>query len=288
VSEGILFTITQPIYRMIISGLIMNFLRKFYALGKIGFKTSLAYRFEFMSSIVISPLILVMMYFVWSAIYQNNSSSLILGYSFQDMITYYVIVLIIGHFIYNNVGNDLQQKIVYGDLNQDLLKPVSILTQFVAREFAKRTFALFVEFIPISIIALILFRINIPTLFYFLAFAVSLLFAFVINFLLGFFTGLLAFWIQNIGSIQWLMFIAVRFLSGEFIPLEFLGSYFSLSKLLPFYYLRYGLAQIFIGATSANETVLVLLMQLVWIAILYIGINIVLRIALKKFGAEGG
>ncbi|MBN2367989.1 hypothetical protein JXC34_03145, partial [Candidatus Woesearchaeota archaeon] len=78
----------------------MFYLKKLFALGKLEYKTSLVYRMRFMSSIVISPLMLMMVFFLWQAVYSNNAGEVILGYSFTEMMTYYVISMIIGHFIF--------------------------------------------------------------------------------------------------------------------------------------------------------------------------------------------
>jgi ABC-2 type transport system permease protein len=101
--------------------------------------------------------------------------------------------------------------------------------------------------------------------------------------------GLVAFWVNRIEAIQWLLFIFIRFLSGEFIPLEFLGSFlFAASKYLPFYYIRYGVIQQFLGVWSFQESVFFVGLQLFWVIILYILIAAIWRIALKRFGAQGG
>jgi ABC-2 type transport system permease protein len=252
------------------------------------FKTGIAYRFQFMASIVISPLILMSSYFVWMAVF-NNSGPSILGYTFQDMITYYVLSMIIGHFVFNMVGNELQEKVLYGDLTQDMLKPFSIFSQFLSKTVADRVFAFFTEVIPVFVISFLIFNLKFISLQATLFFIIGIIFAFMLNFLVNFIMGIFAFWISKIESIQWLLFIFIRFASGEFIPLDFLGSaLFGISKFLPFYYIRYGVIQLFLGKLSFSESMAVLGVQLAWILILYILIRLLLNIALKKYGAQGG
>ncbi|MBD3204268.1 hypothetical protein GF327_08290 [Candidatus Woesearchaeota archaeon] len=262
-------------------------MRKFITMGRMEFKTSIAYKLNFMSSIIISPLMLMLYYFIWSSVYSNNAGD-ILGYSFEDMITYYVFIMITGHFIYNRVGHKLQQKVLYGELTQDLLRPYPVFFQFLSRELADRIFAFFVEVIPVFIISLIIFNINSfqgSILFFFIA----LIFAFLINFMLGFITGTLAFWVKKIESFQWLMYIFMRFLSGEFIPLDFFGTYLlNVSKFLPFYYLRYGVVKLVIEKVSFFEGARFIGIQIIWILILIAVYKLLWAKALKKFGAEGG
>ncbi len=266
----------------------MSYINKFLAYAKMEFKTGIAYRFEFLASIVISPLMLLASYFVWQAVFLNSGTS-ILGYTFQDMIIYYVLAMIIGHFVFNMVGNELQEKILYGDLTQDMLKPMSVFSQFLAKTAADRLFALFAEVIPVFIISFFIFKISFISVPATLFFIVGLMLAFLLNFLVNFLMGIFAFWISKIESLQWLLFIFIRFASGEFIPLDFLGPlFFSISKLLPFYYIRYGVIQLFLGKMGFIDSMIFLAIQLFWILSLYLIVRVLLGAALKKYGAQGG
>lgn len=267
----------------------MHYFKKFFALARMEFKTGIAYRFQFLSSIIISPLMLIASYFVWQAVFNNSGSALILGYSFSDMITYYVLSMITGHFIFNMVGNDLQEKILYGDLTQDMLKPFSIFSQFLSKTVADRAFAVVAEVIPVFLISFLLFRLNIAGIWPVAFFIIGVGFAFFINFLVSFLMGIAAFWFSRIESIQWLLFFFIRFASGEFIPLDFFGPYlFAVSKFLPFYYIRYGVIQLFLGKLTFMESISFLAVQVFWILALYLSIIILLKVALKRYGAQGG
>lgn len=267
----------------------MSYIRKFLGYANMEFKTGIAYRFQFMASIIISPLMLLASYFVWLAVYNNSSTPTLLGYSFQDMITYYVLTMIVGHFIFNMVGNELQEKILYGDLTQDMLKPFSVFSQFLSRTVADRAFAFFAEVIPVFVISFLIFNLKFAGIASALFFIIGIIFAFLINFLVNFLMGIVAFWVSKIESIQWLLFFGIRFLSGEFIPLDFLGAgLFSLSKFFPFYYIRYGVIQLFLGKLGLQESLVFFLVQIFWIILLYVCIRVLMQIALKKYGAQGG
>lgn len=261
------------------------YLKKFNAYVKMYWKQSIVYKLSFMSSIVISPLMLIMMYYIWQSVFQ--STDMIYGYTFSDMITYYVIGMLVNHFIFNMVGNTLQEKILYGELSEDLLKPFPVISQLLASDVAERAFAFIVEVIPVFIISFLLFKIK-TSLVYGMFFIISMVLAFFLNFLIGFLMGMLAFWFSKIESIQWLMFLVVRFLSGEHIPLEFFGPVlFAVSEFLPFFYLRYGVIQVFLGKLGIYGSILFLAKQLLWIVLFYLAIRFVWKIALKRYGAVG-
>ena len=61
-----------------------------------------------------------------------------------------------------------------------------------------------------------------------------------------------------------------------------------ISKYLPFYYLRYGVVQIFLGKLGLNGSLQLLAIQLFWIMFLGILVNILWKVAMKKYGAVGG
>ncbi|MFH2021393.1 MAG: ABC-2 family transporter protein [archaeon] len=264
----------------------MNALKKFYSFVKLNWKTSIVYRFSFMASIIISPLYLLMAYFIWQAVF--TTSSVIKGYTFDDMITYYVVGMLVNHFIFNMVGNNLQDKILSGDLSQDLLKPFPVFLQLLSSDVSERAFAFVVEVIPVFIISLFLFKLKVNLLFGSL-FLVSMILSFFINFLIGYLMGMLAFWTSRIESVQWLMFLVVRFLSGEFIPLDFFGPLmFGILELLPFYYLRYGVIQVFLGKLGIIGSLRIIGIQIVWIFLLYLAVQTIWKIAIKRYGAVGG
>jgi ABC-2 type transport system permease protein len=112
--------------------------------------------------------------------------------------------------------------------------------------------------------------------------------AFFLNFMIGYLMGLLAFWISKIESMQWLMFLGIRFLSGEHIPLEFFGQGFLFfSRFMPFYYIRYGVIQVYLGKFGIIGSLQFMFIQLVWIIILFYLIKIIWSVALKRYGAVG-
>jgi ABC-2 type transport system permease protein len=106
--------------------------------------------------------------------------------------------------------------------------------------------------------------------------------------MIGICIGLIAFWMNNVESLQWLGFIVVRLFSGEFIPLEFFGaSFMSLSAFLPFQFLRFLVIKLFIF-NSPIFALRVIAGQLIWILVLAIIFNIGWNRAMKSFGAVGG
>jgi ABC-2 type transport system permease protein len=261
-------------------------LKKLFSLIELHFKSAFIYRADFMASIIITPLMLIMQFYIWQKFF--DQSSLILGYTFDDIMKYYIIINLIGHFIYNQVGSRIQQKIIHGDLNQHLLKPISVLQQLLSQVMAFRILAFFVEVLPIFILVVIFLNLNM--LWYTYIFVlIAMIFSFFINFFISYLIGLLSFWLYKSESFQWLTFWAFMMLSGQFVPLEFFGeTFFMISKYMPFYYLRYGVAQIFLNKFTIDQTINFISIQLIWIIILYEISRFLWNKALKKYGAVGG
>ena len=247
------------------------------------------YRFEFMMSIVITPITLLVYYFTWTAIFGNGMMTSTLGYTLTDMISYFVVGMVINHAIYNNVGVDLQNKIMDGSLSADLLKPISPFFVFLIQNITNRAFAFIAEVLPVFFISLLMFKFQLPNMLTLLIFLISLMLSFLLNFMINIMMGLIAFWVKNIRSIQWFWFIIIRLFSGEFLPLEFFGATFiTISSFLPFQYIRYSPIRIFIGKLDVYASLNVLFVQAIWIIILILVFQFFWKKAMKQFGAVGG
>lgn len=263
-------------------------IKKMYAFFKLQIKKAFIYRLQFLSSIIISPIILLLFYSIWRAIYSNYNSSQIMGYTFEQMMMYYVITLLIGHFTYNIVGNKIQRSVVYGYFINDLLKPLDPKLQFLSIEISDRVFALFTEVIPIFIISVLLFNIH-TSILNAIFFSIGLVIAFFLNYSINFLMGLLSFWIIKIDSVQWLTLFVVRFLSGEYAPLEIISPLFlKISMYFPFYYIRYGVAQIFLDKFTLHQSIEFLIIQASWTFFLFIVGSFIWEKSIKRFGAVGG
>ena len=170
----------------------MNSISKFWTLGQLSLKKEFIYRIDFLFSIFVVPTILVVNYFVWKAVFSLNE--IVAGFTFDQMMAYLVFGQLISIFIFNSTSGEIQRKVQSGDFAQDLLKPIHMFYFLLAGATSARFLAFFLEVVPLTVIAWLLFKFTIPQGIVLGLFIVSLVLAFMLNFIIAFIVGLIAFW----------------------------------------------------------------------------------------------
>jgi len=266
-------------------------MNKFAAYIQISFKQSFQYKWTFAMTLATQPILLFINMALFRSIYDYNGVDTLKGYSFEQMIWYFTSYMLVLSFVWNNTANQIARKIITGDLSMDLLRPVSLFQNLMARSIASRLIAIMMDFIP----GLILYSIIIPPEFLtvqsLLTFAVVVIPAFLLNYLFNYLLGITAILIQNNASLLSVVNLLAAFTGGAFIPLEFFPS--SVNRIfdfLPFKYIIYWPIQFLLNKQPDTDWMVgkVLLVQLGWIAGLYVVYRIVWRKLLSKFGDAGG
>ena len=263
-------------------------IRKAYAIMDAGFKTAVAYRFHFFVSLITSPLSLLIYYFLWKSIFEYSGQEIIKGFTFESMIAYYALNMIVGFFVWSNVDEWLENDVVYGHLVIRLLKPFNFIFFYFFQLLGISSLSIFLEMVPLFLIAIFIFGVKIAPLFYFLAFIVSIILALLISFFISYFVGLLAFWFNKISGIRRVKRVFVVFLSGGMIPLTFFPDFIqSIFKYLPFEYIRFVPINIYLETYRYIETLKLIGIQVLWILLLYFIVNLMWSKAFRKFAGAG-
>ncbi|MEZ6064220.1 MAG: ABC-2 family transporter protein [Planctomycetaceae bacterium] len=123
----------------------------------------------------------------------------------------------------------------------------------------------------------------------FAGFVASLVMGFLLGFLLEAFLGMIAFWFLEVSSLLFIYMMLNYFLSGHMIPLDLLGPNINaVIEYLPFKFLAYSPAAIFLGKYSHAELVRELVLELSWIVLLWLGCRVAFARGLKRYSAFGG
>lgn len=256
-------------------------------------KESIAYRGEFLISLITIPLRFVVLVFIWTAVFSTTSGT-IGGFSLEEMIVYFAISTLISIVTYDSIETELARLVKYGDFLVYRLQPLNFLKLRFLYKIAHRSFALFIEILPLLIILFIFFG-N-----YFIAgnllpMFVSVLLAFILGYLMFALVGAIAFWIVDIRTISWLLGFLVQLVSGLFFPLTILPAvWHKILVALPFQYLIYAPTQLYLGNGSAFSFLglfdgvwAVFASQLAWILILLPLVILVWTRAMKRFSGVG-
>jgi len=232
----------------------------------------ISYRVEFWIRIFLSVIIHVTIaYFIWSALFFYNGVTEMKGYSFLGIVLYSLLAPVIANIIRAHDNGNIAQDIYEGTLTRYLIYPISFLGMKFVQHSALSIFFLFQLFL-VSVVFWIGF--GIPSdvnLSFFTLFQciVICVFASVVHFLIASFLEQVAFWADNVWSLNVALRFTVHFLGGVMIPLSFFPDWaLSIIKFTPFPYLIYLPVQTLLGKSNTHDWAVGILVLTFWLAAL--------------------
>lgn len=263
-------------------------MKKYFAIFKISWGKELSYRFNFMLARLRNIIILLLLYFVWLNL--SAASGKFAGYSADELMTYVIIVNIMRSLIFGSQSRELAAEINEGIFSKYLSQPLNHFWYGFWRELAPRI----INFISALIECLIFYLIFRPRL---LApdsivamglFTLSIILAIFLYFLLSYLISLLAFWSREAMGPRFLFEWLLEFSSGAYFPLSILsGMLLTGLSILPFYYLVYFPAMIFLERLSAAEIIIGFAWQSIWLILIGLAVRLIYGKGLKHYSGEG-
>lgn len=267
----------------------MSQLRQAAAIISSAWQRNLTYRFTvltYRAGEILEILVLVLM---WGAIYAAGTTT-IRGFTLNEMITYVLIGNVFAAAVRNFLPGYISRQIESGALSMFLVRPISFIKYIFLNELG-RAFLSTVLSVLTQIVVVLFFLDRVvtnssPTMWALVL--IMVFFALIIELLLGFLIGTIAFWTDETDGLHSMIDRVKRFFSGGYFPLALLpASLATVSFYLPFQYSFYAPAMLYMGKLSISEGVIGLLVQLVWIALLAIAVGVVWKMGLKRYEAVG-
>ncbi len=267
-------------------------MRVFFAWVRLFLKLMFQYRWGFLVSLLIDPIILLLNIALFTTIFSYNKTQTILNYSLPQMIWYFAAASFVWYFIWNFTDRNISAGILSGELAMDLVKPVSILRRELSFAIANRVSGVIFEFIPSVILYSLVYYPKFMTPYSMLRFFSIIVLSFFMFFLINFLIGLSAFIIQSNFALQAFKFIIISLTAGAIIPIEFFPGWLQkVTMLLPFQYLFYWPIQFFLNRDFTQDIFFflkILAGQAGWILLLYLSCKFFWNLSIKKFcSAEG-
>ena len=256
-----------------------------FALKK--FQNKMAYRMEFFMGILNTVITIVVYLCIYKALYGERQS--VDGITFTMVATHFVISLgLSGAFEYNEFF--LQDKVNDGSITNEFLKPVNFTFRLLAENIGEGLFKVIFNFAPAVIITLFYTKLCPPASALNLAvMIVSVIFGYMILWLISFIVQTWSFWLFNIWGIMTIKNVVVKILSGSLLPLWFMPE--GIRKVIeytPFESIYFTPVQIYLGEISEAEVLQKLIIQIVWIGILWIIAGLFWNKGTKKLVVQGG
>lgn len=196
------------------------------------------------------------------------------------------------YLVWNVVDQNMSERVVYGTMDQQLVRPYSLFTWELVQLLAHKLLALVFEFLPVFLLYALILRPDFLTLLglvrYGLLTALSVLQFFAMSFTLG----VLALSWQNVSAFGVLKAVVVSLLAGVALPVAFFPEQLQRWVLaLPFHYLFHTPVGYLLGTVSDpswRALGRVVVAQLGWIAGFTLLALALYRRTLRRFLSVGG
>lgn len=224
---------------------------------------------------------------VWTELYSGQPVAG--GLTIPQLITYVTLARIIAPIDMEFV-QQMQQRVLSGEIASELIKPIPLSGYMLAQEIGRYLSRLLLRVLPIALFVLLFTGMTLPqSPVYVLLFVVSVALSFWLMFGINYIAALMAFWVTQLFSINVLKGQTVRLFSGALVPLWFFpASALPLLKLLPFASVAFVPIQLFLERVTLKEACFDLCLQLLWGGIIWwLGRRIWNR-AVRQLSVNGG
>jgi ABC-2 type transport system permease protein len=255
----------------------------------------LVYRADFALATLFRFLPIVTQIFLWGAIFAVGTShahARIGGYTYENMVAYYLLTMVGRAFSsMPGLASGIASQVRDGSIKKFLTQPIDMLDYLFWHRVAHKLVYYGIALGPFALVFWLCRNYFPPTpdLWTMLAFAASGVMAFLLGFLIEALLGLVAFWFLEVSSLLFIYMMLNYFLSGHMIPLDFLPQSVQQAIFyLPFKYLAYVPASIWLGRYSHAELVRLLCVEAIWVVGLLLANRLAFHFGVRRYSAFGG
>jgi ABC-2 type transport system permease protein len=268
-------------------------LRKYVNIFRVALIERMAYRGDFLLGTILRFFPVITTILLWQAVFQGAKQQSIAGYSEKRMIAYLLLIHISRMFssmpgLSASIARDIRE----GTLKKYLLQPLDMIGYLLSYRAAHKVAYITTSAGPYAALFLLCSGYFVglwPDALTLLAYAASLLLAFVIGFFFETAMGMVGFWFLEVTSLLWVVNTVNYFVSGQMFPLDLLGPpWDTILKWLPFQYLAYFPAVVFLREVQGRTLVEGLLMELAWALLLIVLSRWLFARGLRRYSAYGG
>jgi ABC-2 type transport system permease protein len=246
------------------------------------------YRFGFLFTIIGNIVYLGVAYYLWKSIYRYSDT--IRGLTFNETFLYVGLGSAIFILLKTYVDWYLNFEIREGSVASYLIKPIDFGLYNLFFSFGSVLMNLAAITVPTLVMLLFVFKVKFTMGPGLILLPLSLFMAFMISFCFDYFIGLLGFYSESVWGLSTVKEIIVTVFSGALIPLQFFPE--AMQKvllLLPFQAVYHTPLMMVTRPNQGWDVFLpMLLVQLFWVATLFIGTRLFYNQAIKVLRVSGG
>ena len=265
-------------------------LKKFLTLTRAGIMESLQFRLGTLVIIAGNLLYLIVVYFLWKAIYASAGTDIVNGMTFSDTLIYLVLATALFNFMEMYLVWEIGRSIQSGKIALDLLKPMEYRKYLFWSYSGSFVTQFFFTFLPTFIVVAIVTHGTIHLGLNLLFFVVSVVMAVSINYSIDFLVGTICLYTESIWGINIMKQVIVMLLSGATIPIAFFPEPLkTIVYYLPFQSIYNAPLSVLLDGNPQTQTVLTTLgIQLFWCIAMTILSKLFWHISLRQITVNGG
>ncbi|MFZ5844840.1 MAG: ABC transporter permease [Patescibacteria group bacterium] len=263
-------------------------MRKYLQIIKGTWAEYMIYRLNFVLWRVRMVLQLLIVYFLWWAIFGERAE--VFGYSQKAILTYVLLSSLVRTIVLATTTMEVGGVINRGDLSNFLIRPLNFFRYYLARDLADKALNLGFAALEVAILFWLLappifLQTNLTML---LLALVTLILGAVLYFNFSLLLAFLGFWTPDVWAPRFLSFVIMEFFTGALFPLDILPRpLFVISQSLPFGYFIYFPLKVYLGQLSPGEIINGLAIGVFWVVGLWLLAQIVWQRGLRVYTAEG-
>lgn len=250
------------------------------------FKQSTAYRATVWLQIVAAIVSVLVQVSVWRSLIGAGAVD---GITLGDMMTYVIINAIMLAFTLKPV-KDVDARLRSGDISIDLLRPIQYPLLVLADQLGRAAFRLIFVAIPVIAVSGTMFDFSFPpSLVSAMSFPLTVVFALLISFGIGYLVALLSFWFLTTFHFSWAIGGLTTLFSGSFLPLWFFPDRWEMvARLLPFQFLGFVPAAVWLGQIHGEDLIRTSALGVVWTVVLLLTARALWNKATRQLVIQGG
>ncbi len=265
---------------------------KYSKILRVSLSERMTYRGDFLLGTVLRFLPLVTTILLWRAIYEGSGQASLEGFRYREMIAYLLLTNISRMFssmpgLAAGIARDVRE----GTLKRYLIQPVDMIGYLISYRVAHKVAYITMSFLPYAALFFVCrgYFDGFPDALTMLAYAASLVMAFLVGFYFEACVGMVGFWFLEVTSLLYIVMTLNFFISGHMLPLDLLPHPWSdILKALPFQYMAYFPAVVFLGKVKGWSLAMHLLLELAWAVGFALLCRLLFRLGLRRYSAYGG
>lgn len=266
--------------------------KKYANIFRASLSERMAYRSDFLLGTILRFLPMITTILLWKAVYTGSGQTSLAGFNYDQMICYLLLVNISRMFSsMPNLAAGIARDIREGTLKRYLIQPVDLIGYLLAYRVAHKVAYIVTSALPYGLLFFLCrgYFQEFPDPLTLAAFVLSLVLAFLVGFFFEVCVGMVGFWFLEVTSLLYIVMTLNFFISGQMLPLDLLPQpWVSILKFLPFQYMAYFPAVVFLRHVQGAELVGYLIAEVAWAVAFMILARVLYRMGLRRYSAYGG